>query len=194
VQPSTPPPASPSELPLCLPAQDLTATEELHTAALQALRQALLPLRDYCQRTEARLQRDLAKPLTSGDKWAFAHSQQLREMLTAVALAMQLTDTLLRGHHANTYGLNRQLLLAYHRPASLELLLRENALQVDWQAIALRLFARFPYEPTPSTLVDRIRSGAAFQAATARLLLPLPQRQAAGRITSHDLTQPDQAA
>jgi len=138
-------PTAAHPLPLLLPAHDPTPVQAATEAAGHALEQALLPLFLYCEKAVGR------PDLSDGQ---FRHVQAIRAALDAVAAYDGQVQQELRFHRANVAGLNQQLhgLLASGRPTPLV-----NALQPDWQGLALTLLERFcdptapvPAQPAPS--------------------------------------------
>lgn len=158
-------------LPLLLPAQDPAPVEAATEAAGHALEQALLPLFLSCQKA-------LARPELSD--YQFQHVQTLRAALDAVAAYDTQVQQELCLHRANVAGLNQQLhlLLARTQPKPLE-----QALQVDWQGLALTLLERFcsPANPVPTQPPPRGRALAAYERHLVRLglLLASPEELAA---------------
>jgi hypothetical protein len=158
-------------LPLLLPAQDPAPVEAATEAAGHALEQALLPLFLSCQKA-------LARPDLSG--YQFQHVQVLHAALDAVAAYDVQVQQELDLHRANVAGLNQQLhlVLARAQPTPLE-----QALQVDWQGLALTLLERFcsPTDPISTQPLPRGRSLAAYERHLVRLglLLASPEELAA---------------
>ncbi|MDO7886002.1 hypothetical protein [Hymenobacter cheonanensis] len=174
-----------SPLPLLLPAQDPAPVEAATEAAGHALEQALLPLFVSCEKA-------LARPELSD--YQFQHMQMLRAALDAVAAYDTQVQQELGVHRANVAALNQQLhqLLAYTQPRPLE-----QALQIDWQGLALTLLERFcsPSAPVLTQPPSRGRALPAYERHLVRLglLLATPEEVAALSPTSSVLRLPHAA-
>ena len=141
----------------------------------QALTNYLTPLVEYCDRQEENDELSLSQ---------FEHVQRIREAVVALVAYDKSSEELLDYY--------RRSLTAGQEIAAAQVPSLEQALAPDWEAIAMRCFAKLeqhlpPREP--SDLEKRIRRHLDQPHMQARAALPLEQRRALAAINSYTLDQ-----